>query len=154
MRGTERMKNFIIKVVNFVLVSGILCCYQHFAVNRQEQFEVYEETLAQAKRQEVARSSLYQSGTFEGMGTGFGGDISVRIVIKKGIIQSAQVTKAEKETPDYLKSAKKILGDVVAQQSADVDTVSGATLSSNGILAAVREALGKSSGVEGKEGRQ
>lgn len=148
------MKNFIIKVVNIVLVLGILCGYQHFAVNRQEQSEAYEETLAEAKRQEAAQSSPYQAGTFEGTGTGFGGDISVRIVVEKGVIQSAQVTKAEKETPDYLKSAEKILEDVVAQQSADVDTVSGATLSSNGILAAVREALGKSAGVEGKEGQQ
>lgn len=148
------MKNFVIKVVNIVFVVGILCGYQHFAVNRQEQAEAYEEKLAQAKKQEAAQSSPYQEGTFEGTGTGFGGTICVRIVVQGGVIQTAQVMKAENETPDYLKSAEKILEDVVAQQSADVDTVSGATLSSNGILAAVREALDKSAGVEEKEGQR
>ena len=47
------------------------------------------------------------------------------------------------ETAEYLASAKKILEEVVQKQTEDVDTVSGATLSSNGILEAVRQAMEK-----------
>ena len=56
-------------------------------------------------------------------------------------IQSAQIVSAQGETAEYLASAKKILEEVVQKQTEDVDTVSGATLSSNGILEAVRQAM-------------
>ena len=40
-----------------------------------------------------------------------------------------------------IESAKKILDDVIDKQSVDVDTVSGATLSSNGIISAMKDAI-------------
>ena len=61
-------------------------------------------------------------------------------------LQKAEIISAKNETKDYLESAKKILDDAVKRQSTDVDTVSGATLSSNGIIAAMKDAL-----VNGKE---
>lgn len=47
----------------------------------------------------------------------------------------------EKETPEFFERARIILDDIMNKQSLDVDTVSGATYSSAGILNAVTNAL-------------
>ena len=94
----------------------------------------------------AVQSHFADDGIYEGSGDGFGGKITVRLTVKNERLQKAEIISAEKETKDYLESAKKILDDAVKQQSTDVDTVSGATLSSNGIIAAMKNAL-----VNGKE---
>lgn len=146
------MRSFWIKVINVVIVLGILAGYQHVALNRQKKVDAYETKLAELKREEAAGSGRYKDGTYEGNGTGFGGEICVQVRIENGMLQSAQVTEAKKETPEYLASAQELLKDVVATQSAEVDTVSGATLSSNGILAAVRQALNEAGASAEMEG--
>ena len=148
------MRTFIIKAINLGLVCAVLCGYQCYAVERHRQIEEYKEKEAAAKKawsevenQEEETSVPYLTdGIYEGSGTGFGGEIRIRIEVKEGEILSAKVLSAEKETPDYLEAAEKVLLDVVNRQSADVDTVSGATLSSNGILEGIRNALEDSNG--------
>lgn len=146
------MRSFWIKVINLAMVCGLLVCYQQFAFNRQKEVDAYETKLAEMKKQEAAGSRKYKDGTYEGSGTGFGGEIRVQVRIADGVMQSAQVTESKKETPEYLASAQNLLKDVIATQSTEVDTVSGATLSSNGILAAVRQALDAAGGSGEKEG--
>ena len=92
------------------------------------------------------QSHFADDGVYEGSGDGFGGKITVRLTVKNERLQKAEIISAKNETKDYLESAKKILNDAVKRQSTDVDTVSGATLSSNGIIAAMKDAL-----VNGKE---
>ncbi len=83
----------------------------------------------------------YVDGTYYGSATGFGGKIQVEVVIAEGKISSVQVVSAPGETSSYLNRAKAVLGQIVAANSPNVDTVSGATYSSNGILNAVKSAL-------------
>ncbi|NCA66923.1 MAG: FMN-binding protein, partial [Clostridia bacterium] len=46
------------------------------------------------------------------------------------------------ETPKYLNRVKNtIINEIISSQSTDVDAVSGATRSSNGIMQAVNDAL-------------
>ena len=48
------------------------------------------------------------------------------------------------ETPQYAQKAKsKLENEVLAKQSADIDAVSGATFTSNGVKEAVKDALKK-----------
>ena len=49
--------------------------------------------------------------------------------------------RIHRKDPEYLDAASALVDSVTEAQSADVDTVSGATLSSNGILEAVRDCL-------------
>lgn len=150
------MRTFIIKAVNVGLICAVLYGYQGYAMERSRQIEEYEKEEAVARKawnkveQQKGESSVSSltDGIYEGSGTGFGGEIRVQIVVQGGEILSANIVSAEKETPDYLKSAEKILTEVVNKQSADVDTISGATLSSNGILEGVRNALEDSDGKE------
>ncbi len=80
-------------------------------------------------------------GTYEGSGTGFGGTITVSVVLKDKTIQSISIVSAPGEDATFLNRAKGVIDRIIASQSVDVDTVSGATFSSKGILAAVKNAL-------------
>ena len=65
----------------------------------------------------------------------------MELEIQDGKIISAKVLSAKKETKQFLNKAKTLLQDVVEKQDGEVDAVSGATYSSNGILEGVQEAL-------------
>lgn len=84
----------------------------------------------------------YQDGTYTGTGTGFSGELTVQLKIAGGKITSIKVIKSV-DDKSYLEKAKKLIKNIIALQSTDVDTVSGATYSSNGIIEAVNNALSK-----------
>ncbi len=86
---------------------------------------------------------VYKDGTYTGDGQGFGGNIQVQITIADDTLTDIQVVSAEKEDSTYLSQGKAVIDRILEAQSTDVDTVSGATFSSTGILMAVEDALGK-----------
>lgn len=83
----------------------------------------------------------YKDGTYYGSATGFGGNIQVSVIIKDGKITNVQIISASGETPSFLSKARSILGNIVSAQSPNVDVVSGATYTSNGIINATIQAL-------------
>lgn len=83
----------------------------------------------------------YTDGVYEGVGEGFGGKIKVNVTIENDTIVNVEITSASGEDPAYLNTAKALINDITDEQTADVDTVSGATYSSKGIIAAVKAAL-------------
>ena len=87
------------------------------------------------------QDSKYTDGVYEGVGEGFGGKIKVNVTIENDTITSVEITSASGEDPAYLNTAKALINDITDEQSVDVDTVSGATYSSKGIIAAVKAAL-------------
>ena len=88
----------------------------------------------------------YKDGAYTGTAEGFGGNITVKVTISGGQIKAIDVVSAKDETPSYFERAKAVIAQVIAKQTPNVDTVSGATYSSNGILNAVRRALTQASG--------
>ncbi len=87
------------------------------------------------------QDSKYTDGVYEGVGEGFGGKIKVNVTIENDTITSVEIASASGEDPAYLNTAKALINDITDEQSVDVDTVSGATYSSKGIIAAVKAAL-------------
>ena len=83
----------------------------------------------------------YKDGTYQGSGTGFGGTITVQVTVAGGQITSIDILSAAGETGSYLASARGVINRIIAAQSPNVDAVSGATYSSNGIISAVQNAL-------------
>lgn len=80
-------------------------------------------------------------GTYVGEAQGFGGPIVAEVTIQGGKITDVKVT-GEKETPNLGAVAVETLpGKILDAQSLNVDVVSGATVSSNAIFAAVTAAL-------------
>lgn len=137
------MRVFIIKSVNLLIVAGIIALY---CINVHKVGEEKKAIAEKTDKKEVASddgNNIYfaDDGIYEGIGDGFGGEIKVRLTVKDNKLEKAEILAAENETKDYLESAKKILDDAIDKQSVDVDTVSGATLSSNGIINAMKDAI-------------
>ena len=87
--------------------------------------------------------NVYKDGTYTGSAQGFGGAITVQVTLANDEITDIQVTGAPGEDSAYLSQAEGVISSIISAQSTDVDTVSGATFSSTGIINAVVDALGK-----------
>ena len=88
----------------------------------------------------VEDAAAYKDGTYYGSGTGFGGPLKVMVEISGGKIASIQIVE-NSDGSDYISKAASLIDSIIAKQSTNVDTVSGATYSSVGIIQAVRDAL-------------
>lgn len=86
--------------------------------------------------------NTYKDGEYEGIGKGFKGDVKVKVKISSGKIENIDVV-SNIDDYEYFIKAKEIIKDIISSQSTDVNVVSGATFSSNGILDAVDDALSK-----------
>lgn len=104
----------------------------------------------------VEESGSWKDGIYYGSGTGFGGTIKVAVTVRDGKIMSIEIQSASGEGSSYLSQAKAVIDRIISQQSLNVDTVSGATYSSRGIIRAVRNALtgATDDGTLGKEEEQ
>lgn len=93
------------------------------------------------KKTVIPNNAVYADGTFYGVGEGYGGTIQMKVVIVKGKMKQISVVSAEDETPEYLAKAKALISAMLKKQTYQVDAVSGATYSSNGIMEGVSKAL-------------
>ena len=87
--------------------------------------------------------NFYKNGTYEGSGTGYGGTITVQVTLEDDTITGVSVVSAPGEDSAYLSQGENVISSILSEQSTDVDTISGATFSSTGILEAVNDALSK-----------
>ena len=98
-------------------------------------------------------AGAYKDGVYYGSATGFAGPIKVKVVITDGKIASVEIVETS-DGSSYISKASSITGKIVASQSTNVDTVSGATYSSVGIINAVRNALAQAAVNPGEGGQQ
>ena len=108
--------------------------------SKQESTSESESDSSSAEIAAVQDASAYKDGTYYGTGKGFAGNIKVKVDIAGGKISAISIVST-KDGDSYVKSASSLLDTIVEKQSTNVDTVSGATFSSRGIIAAVRSAL-------------
>lgn len=81
-------------------------------------------------------------GTYEGVGKGLMGPIKVTVTVKNGKIADVTVVENNETLQIASQALENVPKAMVDQQKIDVDTVSGATFTSKGIIEAVRNALG------------
>ncbi|MBQ1376135.1 MAG: S-layer homology domain-containing protein, partial [Clostridia bacterium] len=94
-------------------------------------------------------NSDWADGTYEGTGTGFGGDVVMSVTVKDGVI--TEITPVSHEGENFWVVYETELNNMIEairqQGSTDgIDAVSGATKSSKGIMEAVEMALKLASG--------
>lgn len=95
-------------------------------------------TLAGCTKKE---ESIFNDGTYFGIGQGKYGDIKVEVTIQNGIIKEVKLVE-HKETPGLSDPVfEKLFKEIVEKQSTEVDAVSGGTMTSDGIKEAVNDAL-------------
>ncbi|MCR5702408.1 MAG: FMN-binding protein [Lachnospiraceae bacterium] len=94
----------------------------------------------------------YKNGTYYGVGNGFAGEIKVKVLVKKNKIKEIKIVESN-DGSSYISSASSLLKKIIKTQSTNVDTVSGATYSSVGLIEAVRDAL-KDAGLSKKSNKK
>lgn len=143
-------QSFVLRAVSLVLIAAALLTYNQITKNRLAAEEAALAAAPVATTSAVptgdgtgaeVSAGLYKDGTYEGSAEGYGGPINVSVVVKDGRIASVAVLSHDREDVAYYSMAEGLIPQIISAQSTAIDTVSGATFSSNGILNAVDEAL-------------
>ena len=141
------MREFWVRLISMLAIVGILLGYNSVLDARAKEDEIARLSAQVAGNGQSdsgnGGSTNYKDGTYTGEADGFGGTIQVEVKIEKSKIAEINVISAEKEDGAYLSMAKDIIPKIIDAQSADIDTISGATFSSTGIKNASEQALEK-----------
>lgn len=121
MRLKEKVNYKIMKGITFAILAAMLVISTPISANAEEKH--------------------YADGTFEGSGKGHVDTIVLDVTINNGKVVNIE-TKQQNETPEYWNMAvPEMYNKIINKGNTEVDTVSGATDSSNGIKDAVNQAL-------------
>lgn len=90
-----------------------------------------------------AGAGNYKPGTYEATARGYGGDVTVSLTVDATKITAATATGANETQDVGTKALDQVPKAMVDSGNADVDTVSGATVTSDAIIKAAKEALTK-----------
>ena len=102
----------------------------------------FDRAPAQPEGSEAAKGS-FTDGTYTGEGQGNNGPIKVEVIVKDGSITEINVLEQAETANIYAGAAEQFIPELIRTQNLDLDAVSGATNSSNGIREAVKDALGQ-----------
>lgn len=95
--------------------------------------------LAEAAVEEA--TGLFTPGTYAGIAMGMNDNLFVQVTLSEDAIESITVTKHAETAGIADPALERIPQEIVDSQSLDVDTVAGATVTSNAIIEATRSAL-------------
>lgn len=96
---------------------------------------------ASAATDQVDLPTEYKDGVYRGSAPGYGGPVDVEVTVKNGKITDLKVL-SHNETPGYYENGAKVIERILKAGNLEVDTVSGATVTSHAIIAAAANALG------------
>lgn len=91
--------------------------------------------------EEFTAPSAYRDGVYTASAQGFGGPITLQVTIQNDTIADITIVSAEGETQPYFSRARRVISTILERNTPEVDSISGATYSSTGILNAVKSAL-------------
>ena len=144
------MHTFWIKTCNLLVLAALIFGYNAVLHSRSQeetitklQNELTQQETEASAASDAEATSPYADGTYNGEAQGYGGTVSVAVTIQDGTITDVAIVSAKQEDAAYFDAAKGVIDEILEAQTTEVDTVSGATFSSNGILHAVADALGK-----------
>ena len=86
-------------------------------------------------------SGAYKDGEYLGKASAYNGNVEVKVTISGGKITAIDIVKTKDDEEYFFDAQKKVIPEILEKQSTDVDTVAGATTSSEGIAHAVQKAL-------------
>ena len=86
-------------------------------------------------------SGAYKDGECFGKASSYNGNVEVKVTISGGKITAIDIVKTKDDEEYFFDAQKKVIPEILEKQSTDVDTVAGATTSSEGICHAVQKAL-------------
>ena len=111
------------------------------ALAKESTAEMAETTKKNTTKKGKKGASDVKDGTYKGSANGYGGKVTVNVTVSKKTMTAIDIVSAPGETDSFFQRAKGVIDEMLTAQSTDVDVVSGATYSSNGIIGAVKNAL-------------
>jgi len=90
---------------------------------------------------ETVTSGAFTDGVYTGSASGYHGTTSVQVTVENGYITAVEVLSTGDDAEFFNQAKSLVIPQIISAQSVDVDTVSGATFSSNAIIGAVSDAL-------------
>ena len=154
--GVKGITAIIPAVCLAVLMVTVLTGYKtpqakKYEASETEDISQIKEALAKESRAATAETTKknttkkgdidVKDGTYKGSANGYGGKVTVNVTVSKKTMTAIDVVSAPGETDSFFQRAKGVIDEMLTAQSTDVDVVSGATYSSNGIIGAVKNAL-------------
>ena len=146
------MRQLIVRFLNVAVIAAVLIGYNTVLDKRDKEDQIarlsaeLETTQLQKENLQAAAAASntadtaaseaaeaegqYVDGTYDGEADGFGGTIAVEVTVEGGQITDLAITSADGEDSAYLSNAEAIIPKIIEAQSADVDTISGATFRS------------------------
>ena len=109
------------------------------ASDKAESKDKSSDTKKKSSKKKNAKGN-FEDGVYTGQGTGYGGITEVEVTVENGSITKIEVL-SNHDDQTFFNRALTLIDTIIDEQSYDVDTVSGATYSSRGILEAVKNAL-------------
>ena len=150
MKGWKRFGGYTPILATVAVVACVGTALKGYAapVYEVEQPETVQSSEAETteKQQETEETKQVKGnfdladGCYKGSGTGFAGTVSVSVEIKDKSIVAINILSTQDDEA-FFNRAKGVIDKIIAGQTLDVDVVSGATYSSNGIISAVKNAL-------------
>lgn len=142
------MAKFLVRLMSLVIITVCIISYNVVLSDRAEaESRAKAEYEAQLEKMGMSEEAgNYKDGIYTGAARGYGGMVEMSVTIENGKITAVDVLSAANEDAAYWNATLGLIDNILAAQSADIDAVSGATFSSNGLLNAVDEALKKASG--------
>ena len=89
----------------------------------------------------MTEKRVWKNGTFTGTAYGYDGAIMVHVTIADDIITAITAETDESDDSYFFDAKGKVIPEILSSQRTDVDAFTGATYSSEGIMAAVSAAL-------------
>lgn len=129
------MKRTLSLLLAFVMILGLAACGGNTA---------QETTAAATAASEEA--GIYTPGTYTGTAAGKNGDVKVEVTFSANAIDSVKVVEHSETAGISDGAIENIPAAIVENQSLAVDTVSGATITSDAILKAVADAVAQAGG--------
>ncbi len=142
---------FKVRLCSFAMAATALAFYQSVTASRAALQNERNQTIAQIEAYNLSvngteqdtENTAWADGTYQGEGQGFAGKIELSVTVEGGQIKTIEIVGDVSDDAAYFNQAKALLDDIIAKQTPQVDTVSGATFSSKGLIQAVQDALGK-----------
>ena len=135
-----RKRNFITKTANVAVIGALIAGFSLWAADANTADAMVQKQIQEAERA-ANRGPYATDGVFTGTAQGYGGPVTTQITVKGGYIDEVRVVDAPNEDGPYLEQAVKLIDDMLVKQTPNVDTVSGATFSSAGIIDGAVQAL-------------
>ena len=129
------------------LIAMLLCCCMILSIVGCTQQTQTPPPVTEEKPEPVEEEKPLINGSFEGTSSGMQGPITAKITVKDSKITAIEFTENKETANVTVVAFERIPAQIIENQSLSVDAVTGATLSSFGIIGAVTNAA-KAAGLD------